>query len=364
MLAGKKVVVVGGSSGIGLSTAELATREGADVIIASRNADRLNAAASTLGAKAMPTDVTSDESVENLFRSCGPVDHVVVTAAQLRTGPFKTVSMEDVRATMEAKFWGAWRVARSAEIRPGGSLTLVSGYLSIRPRPNSAIISVANGALESLTRALALELAPVRCNAVSPGIIDTPIRAAMPEAARRDMLAKTAASLPVGRVFRRRYRPPDSRLHDHRLCDGIDRLSRRGRVGYLRGATTMASEHGAFIRNIAEVPWREFPNHFGGALSKPLVMPETAGSRHLDYRISMYQPMAHVARHKHQVQEQIYHVLEGEGLMEIAGKNHVVRKHDFIFLPPGVEHAISNSGLVDLVFLVITSPVTDDGKIV
>ena len=77
---------------------------------------------------------------------------------------------------------------------------------------------------------------------------------------------------------------------------------------------------GAFIRNIAEVPWREFPNHFGGALSKPLVMPETAGSRHIDYRISMYQPMAHVARHKHQVQEQIYHVLEGEGLMEIAGR--------------------------------------------
>ena len=124
----------------------------------------------------------------------------------------------------------------------------------------------------------------------------------------------------------------------------------------------MASDNGAFIRNIAEVPWREFPNHFGGALSKPLVMPETAGSRHIDYRISMYQPMAHVARHKHPVQEQIYHVLEGEGLMEIAGKNHVVRKHDFIFLPPGVEHAISNSGLVDLVFLVITSPVTDGEK--
>ena len=72
----------------------------------------------------------------------------------------------------------------------------------------------------------------------------------------------------------------------------------------------------------------------------------------------------HVARHSHKVQEQVYHVLEGEGLMEIAGKNHLVRKHDFIFLPPGVEHAISNSGLVDLVFLVITSPVTDDEKIV
>jgi mannose-6-phosphate isomerase-like protein (cupin superfamily) len=116
-----------------------------------------------------------------------------------------------------------------------------------------------------------------------------------------------------------------------------------------------------FIRNIAEVPWREFPNHFGGALSKPLVMPETAGSRHLDYRISMYQPMAHVALHKHRVQEQVYHVLEGEGLMEIDSKKHVVRKHDVIFLPPGIEHSISNTGLVDLVFLVVTSPVTDEG---
>jgi len=114
------------------------------------------------------------------------------------------------------------------------------------------------------------------------------------------------------------------------------------------------------IRNIAEVPWKEFPNHFGGALSKPLVMPETAGSQHIDYRISMYQPMARVALHKHTLQEQIYHVLEGEALMQIAGKPHVVHKHDVIFLPPGVEHDIENTGLVDLVFLVITSPVSDE----
>jgi NAD(P)-dependent dehydrogenase (short-subunit alcohol dehydrogenase family) len=200
LLKDQKVVVVGGSSGIGLSTAELAKREGAEVIISSRNAERLDAVAKSLGATAIPADVTSDESIVDLFRKCGPVDHVVVTAAQLRTGPFKTVKMEDVRATMEGKFWGAWRVARAAEIRPGGSLTLVSGYLSLRPRPNSAIIGAANGALESLARSLALELAPVRVNAVSPGIIDTPIRAAMPEEARRDMLAKTAAALPVGRV--------------------------------------------------------------------------------------------------------------------------------------------------------------------
>ncbi len=200
VLKGKKVVVVGGSSGIGLSTAEMAKQEGAEIIVASRSVAKLDAVAEKLNAVAIPTDVTSDQSVVDLFRRCGPVDHVVVTAAQLRTGPFRTVAMEDVRATMESKFWGAWRVARSAEIRAGGSLTLVSGFLSVRPRPNSAIVGAANGALESLTRSLALELAPVRVNAVSPGIIDTPIRAAMPEEARRDMLARTAASLPVDRV--------------------------------------------------------------------------------------------------------------------------------------------------------------------
>ena len=121
-----------------------------------------------------------------------------------------------------------------------------------------------------------------------------------------------------------------------------------------------ADKRKAFVRHIAEVPWLEFPHHFGGALSKPLVMPDTAHSRHIDYRISMYQPKAYVARHKHKIQEQVYHVIEGEGLMEIDGENHVVRKHDFIFLPPGVEHAISNTGVGDLVFLVATSPVSDD----
>ena len=119
-------------------------------------------------------------------------------------------------------------------------------------------------------------------------------------------------------------------------------------------------ERQASIKNIAETPWRQFPNHFGGALSKPLVMPETLRSKHLDYRISMYQPMAYVERHSHKQQEQVYHILDGEGLMEIDGKSHVVRRHDVIYLPPGVEHAISNTGVNDLIFIVATSPVTDD----
>jgi mannose-6-phosphate isomerase-like protein (cupin superfamily) len=122
----------------------------------------------------------------------------------------------------------------------------------------------------------------------------------------------------------------------------------------------MADTRKAFIRNIAEVKWLQFPNHFGGALSKPLVMPDTAQSKHLDYRISMYQPKACVAKHSHKVQEQVYHVLEGEGLMTVGDEERVVRKHDFIFLPPGVEHAIENTGTSDLIFIVVTSPVTDD----
>jgi len=115
----------------------------------------------------------------------------------------------------------------------------------------------------------------------------------------------------------------------------------------------------ALVRNVSEVPWKEFPGHFGGALSKPLVDAESSDARLIDHRISCYQPMAHVAPHTHQVQEQVYHVLEGEGLMEIDGERRVVRRHDVIFIPPGVEHGIANSGLVDLVFLVITTPVSD-----
>ena len=114
------------------------------------------------------------------------------------------------------------------------------------------------------------------------------------------------------------------------------------------------------IRNIAEVPWLEFPNHFGGALSKALVGPGDTDIKGIDYRISSYQPMAYVDAHTHKIQEQIYHVLDGEGLMEIDGEKTVVRRHDVIHIPPGIEHAIANSGLEDLVFLVITSPASDD----
>ncbi len=121
------------------------------------------------------------------------------------------------------------------------------------------------------------------------------------------------------------------------------------------------SENGkALIRNIAEVLWERPPGHAEGAYSKMLVRPENSDAKRIDFRISSYRPKAFVAPHRHRVQEQIYHILEGEGLMELDGERRVVRSHDVIFIPPGVEHAIHNTGLVDLVFIVVTTP-PDDG---
>lgn len=120
----------------------------------------------------------------------------------------------------------------------------------------------------------------------------------------------------------------------------------------------MQERNGATIRNIAEVLWETPPEHFD-AHSKMLVNPKTAKSEGFDYRISSYQPKGYVAPHRHRVQEQVYHVLEGEGLMELDGERHVVRRHDVIHIPPGVEHAIYNSGLEDLVFIVATTPPSD-----
>lgn len=118
-------------------------------------------------------------------------------------------------------------------------------------------------------------------------------------------------------------------------------------------------ERKSIIRKIAEEPWKEFPAHHGGALSKALVAPATTGAQLLDYRISTYAPMAFVERHVHKVQEQVYHVLDGEGLMDIDGEIRVVRKNDVIFIAPGSWHSITNSGLGQLTFIVVTTPVSD-----
>lgn len=121
-----------------------------------------------------------------------------------------------------------------------------------------------------------------------------------------------------------------------------------------------AKEVRAVTRNLAELPWVQYPGHFNQALSKAIVTPDTVGCRFFDHRISTYEAGAHVESHSHQVQEQIYHVLAGEGVLIVDGERRLVGANDVTYIPPGVVHEISNTGIDPLVFLVITSPPTDE----
>ncbi|MEY4363545.1 MAG: hypothetical protein RLZZ24_897 [Pseudomonadota bacterium] len=114
------------------------------------------------------------------------------------------------------------------------------------------------------------------------------------------------------------------------------------------------------IEKMAHMPWKEYPGHFGGALSKELAGPSTTGSSRVDFRISRYAPMAYVQEHVHRVQEQVYYVLEGEGMLTLDDASHLMRPHDYVYVPPGVRHSFTNTGTDGLVFLVITTPADDE----
>ncbi|MDW9246252.1 enoyl-(Acyl carrier) reductase family protein [Burkholderia cepacia] len=170
--------------------------------IASRDAARLAASKDRIGfgVSTGVMDITDDASVRAFLDSAGEFDHVVVSAAQTATGPVRGLELDDAYAAMDSKFWGAYRVARAVRIRQGGSLTFVSGFLSVRPSKNSVLQGAINAALESLARGLALELAPVRVNTVSPGLIATPLWSKIDAEARDRMYEGAAARLPAGRV--------------------------------------------------------------------------------------------------------------------------------------------------------------------
>lgn len=116
----------------------------------------------------------------------------------------------------------------------------------------------------------------------------------------------------------------------------------------------------AIVQKMAQLPWKEYPGHFGGALSKELAGPQTVGSSRVDFRISRYAPMAYVQEHQHQIQEQVYYLLEGEGVLTLDDESHLMRPHDYVYVPPGVRHSFTNTGLNGLVFLVITTPASDE----
>jgi len=124
----------------------------------------------------------------------------VISAAQTPGGPIRELALADAYAAMDSKFWGAYRVARAVQIADGGSLTLVSGFLSVRPSKTSVLQGAINAALEALARGLALELSPVRVNTVSPGLIATPLWSKLSEDARQTMYEGAAARLPARRV--------------------------------------------------------------------------------------------------------------------------------------------------------------------
>jgi NAD(P)-dependent dehydrogenase (short-subunit alcohol dehydrogenase family) len=202
-LENNKIVVVGGSSGMGRAIAKKSYQLGGQVTIASRSKERLRAAAKYIGegTEIVMVDTTNEASVSQLFKQVGKINHLVISGSSVRTGTLRDMPLEDGLYTMQSKFWGPYLCAKYARIGSGGSITLFSGILSRRPGLNDAVLGPVNAAVESLGKALARDLAPVRVNTISPGMTQgTGAYSKMDEKTRQSMFDAIASRLPVGRV--------------------------------------------------------------------------------------------------------------------------------------------------------------------
>jgi NAD(P)-dependent dehydrogenase (short-subunit alcohol dehydrogenase family) len=204
-LDGKKVIVLGGSSGIGYAVAEYALAEGARVVIGSSHAGRVDAAVAALGTKAEghALDLTDEAAIEAFFNGVGSFDHLVFTAGDsLKLGEIGATDLSLARRAFDIRYWGALAAVKygAPRIVQGGSIVLTTGVAALRPRSGWAFGASVCGAMEALTRALAVELAPLRVNAVSPGLIATNLWQNMSEEDRRAMYEQAGKHLPVGRV--------------------------------------------------------------------------------------------------------------------------------------------------------------------
>jgi NAD(P)-dependent dehydrogenase (short-subunit alcohol dehydrogenase family) len=201
-LARQTVMVIGGSSGIGLETARRAHEEGADVILTARNADRLQIVGLELGARIAAFDATDFDRLRRFFGELsGPIDHLLLSGAGPYYAPFAEMDFDEARRDAEAHLWLVMQVSRLAtdKVRPGGTLLFLGGTGGRNPIAGP-LISALTAALPALVKSLALELAPVRVNLISPGFVDTPLSAAILGGqldARREQLRTT---LPIGRV--------------------------------------------------------------------------------------------------------------------------------------------------------------------
>jgi NAD(P)-dependent dehydrogenase (short-subunit alcohol dehydrogenase family) len=201
-LKDRQVVIIGGSSGIGLATAQLAQEEGAVVTITGRSEDKLRRAASTLGGvKTAIVDVVNEMDIHRVFNECDRVDHLVLLGGSLASGTIRDTALEELGRPIAERLWGAIHTIRYATPKmSGGSITLTSGLFSVRPIVGMAVGAAAVGGIEAMTRALALELAPIRINAIAPGYIDTPLLKAAFEDRYEGVVKAQAATLPTQRI--------------------------------------------------------------------------------------------------------------------------------------------------------------------
>jgi NAD(P)-dependent dehydrogenase (short-subunit alcohol dehydrogenase family) len=190
-----RLVVIGGSSGIGRAVAERALQMGWEVTVASRDPGRGPAEA-----RRLDLDVTDGDAVRRAFAGLGPIDHLVSTAGVAATGSARDADLDAGRRAFEAKLFGPLTAIRSTEVR--ASIVLTSGLAATVPAAGAFFTGTVNGAVEAAVRSLARELAPVRVNAIAPGMIDTPLYRGLPAQERTAMFERVGGALPAGRVGR------------------------------------------------------------------------------------------------------------------------------------------------------------------
>lgn len=207
-ISNQKILIVGGGSGMGLALARRCVEAGAEIVIAGRGEDRLQQAREDLGnppgLEVAVVDIAREDQVAELFARIGGLDHIVSTAADIE-GAYRLLPELDLKAAQRAvdsKLFGPLLLAKhgAPRLAVNGSMIFVSGIAAYRPAARGSVVAAVNAALEGLVRALAVELAPVRVNAVSPGWVDTTIWAQVAGDRKTEMLAAMAERLPVGRI--------------------------------------------------------------------------------------------------------------------------------------------------------------------
>ena len=204
-LHGKRVVVLGGTSGIGLATAQAAAARGAFVTVTSRGRERVERAALAIGkgAKGEVCDLTNEGDTHALFERTEAFDHLVYTAGdELLVSAVSALDISAAKRAFDVRVFGALTAVKygAPKIRKGGSIVLTHGLAGVRPLPGWSAGASICGAIESMTRALAVELAPLRVNAVSPGFVRTPLWSHIPEPEREALFRDAGSKLLTKRV--------------------------------------------------------------------------------------------------------------------------------------------------------------------